>query len=130
MSASSSVPAKRSLVVYCASSTKLDRKYFEAAEEVGQICAKNNISIKYGGGNGGLMGTVASECMKNGGQVIGVIPKFMIDKEWGMDKNYLSELIITETMHERKAEMVKGTDGCIALPGGVGTFEELLEGKF
>lgn len=66
--------------------------------------------------------------MKHGGHVVGVIPKFMIDKQWNMEKHFISELIVTDSMHERKAKMVEDTDACIALPGGVGTFEELLEG--
>ncbi|KAG2387970.1 hypothetical protein C9374_000820 [Naegleria lovaniensis] len=121
------VKATRSVVVYCASSSKLDRKYFLAAEQVGKACAENGVSVRYGGGNSGLMGTVAHECMKHGGHVVGVIPKFMIDKQWNMEQNFISELIVTESMHERKAKMVEDTDACVALPGGVGTFEELLE---
>ena len=77
-----------------------------------------------------IVGTVAKSCMDKGGYVVGVIPKFMVDKQWGMERNFISELIITDNMHERKAKMVEDTDACVALPGGVGTFEELLEGLF
>ncbi|EFC47415.1 lysine decarboxylase [Naegleria gruberi] len=118
---------KLSFVVYCASSSKLDEKYFSAATQVGETCAQNGIGVRYGGGNCGLMGTVAKSCMDKGGYVVGVIPKFMVDKQWGMERNFISELVITETMHERKAKMIEDTDACVALPGGVGTFEELLE---
>jgi uncharacterized protein (TIGR00730 family) len=118
-------PNIQSVCVYCASSNKIHKKFFDAANELGASLALNKVSIRYGGGNTGLMGAIAKSCLENGGKVIGVIPRFMWDNKWGHE--HLSEMIITETMHERKTTMLKDVDAVIALPGGVGTLEELLE---
>lgn len=114
-----------SVCVYCASSNKIDQKFFDAAHELGRSLARNQVSIRYGGGNTGLMGEVAKSVLDHGGKVIGVIPRFMWDNKWGHE--HLTEMIITETMHERKVSMLQDVDAVIALPGGVGTLEELLE---
>lgn len=114
-----------SVCVYCASSNKIDQKFFDAAHELGRSLARNQVSIRYGGGNTGLMGAVAKSVLDHGGKVIGVIPRFMWDNKWGHE--HLTEMIITETMHERKVSMLQDVDAVIALPGGVGTLEELLE---
>jgi uncharacterized protein (TIGR00730 family) len=115
----------KKVCVYCASSNQTDQSYLDAATDLGKILAQNNISIVYGGGGAGSMGRVANGALENGGKVYGVIPKFMIDLEWG--HKGITELKIVDTMHERKHEMIQGTDAVIALPGGSGTLEELLE---
>ncbi|MDD3078775.1 MAG: TIGR00730 family Rossman fold protein [Paludibacter sp.] len=111
--------------VYCASSTQINQEYFDAAERLGEILADKNIHLVYGGGSMGLMGTIADSSLKHGGKVTGIIPGFMCEQEW--DHNGLTELIVTETMHERKEKMAVMADAAIALPGGCGTLEELLE---
>lgn len=117
----------KSVVVYCASSNQIRPIFFEHAELLGKTMAEHKITIRYGGGNSGLMGTLASSCKKNNGSVVGVIPRFMIDNGWNMDIKDLTELLITDTMHERKKLLLDRVDAAIALPGGVGTLEELLE---
>lgn len=114
-----------SVCVYCASSSKLDQKYFDAAIALGQELAKNDVKLVYGGGNRGLMGVLADEVLKQGGHVTGVIPQFMHEEGWSHDS--LSELSLVGTMHERKFKMSASVDAAIALPGGCGTLEELLE---
>lgn len=111
--------------VYCASSTQINQEYFDAAKRLGEILADKNIHLVYGGGSMGLMGTIADSSLKHGGKVTGIIPGFMCEQEW--DHNGLTELIVTETMHERKEKMAVMADAAIALPGGCGTLEELLE---
>jgi uncharacterized protein (TIGR00730 family) len=115
----------KSVCIYCASSNKIDEKFFEAARQVGTSLAQHHITLRYGGGNTGLMGAVAKAVLDNGGQVIGIIPKFMWDNKWGSED--LTQMIIVDTMHERKQTMIENVDAVIALPGGVGTLEELLE---
>jgi uncharacterized protein (TIGR00730 family) len=99
--------------------------YFEAAEKLGKLLAENHLQLVYGGGSVGLMGRIANTMLENGGKVTGVIPQFMCEQEWHHDG--LNELIVTETMHERKEKMAFMSDAAVALPGGCGTFEELLE---
>ncbi len=111
--------------VYCASSDLSDISYLNAARELGEILAEHSISIVYGGGSAGSMGMLAEGALSKGGNVIGIIPQFMYNLEWGHDR--LSELRIVETMNERKEQMVKDTDAAIVLPGGSGTFEELFD---
>ncbi len=113
------------VTVYCSSSSQLAPIYYQQARELGKVLCENNIGLVYGGGSAGLMGELANTMMKLGGKVIGIIPKFMCDVEWQNEN--ISELIITETMHERKTKMAEMGDGVIALAGGVGTMEELLE---
>lgn len=115
----------QNICVYCASSTQIDDAYFRAAEELGAEIAANKLQLVYGGGSVGLMGRVADTVLKNGGNVIGVIPQFMCEQEW--DHTGLTQLIITKTMHERKEKMAFMSDAAVALPGGCGTLEELLE---
>lgn len=114
-----------SIAVFCASSDGNDAKIIEAATELGEILAKRNIKLIYGGSKLGLMGRVAEGALENGGDVTGVIPDFLKTKE--VVHNSLPELITTEDMHERKLKMHDLSDGFIALPGGFGTFEELFE---
>lgn len=113
------------ICVYCASSTKINPVYFEAARHLGEIIAKAGMQLVYGGGSNGLMGTIADSVLASGGKVTGVIPHFMCEQEWS--HLGLSELIKTDTMHERKEKMAMMSDAAVALPGGCGTLEELLE---
>ncbi|MDR2169621.1 MAG: TIGR00730 family Rossman fold protein [Planctomycetaceae bacterium] len=111
--------------VYCASSARVDSVYFDATERLGREFVRCGIDVIYGGGSIGLMGCLADTVLAAGGQVTGVIPKFMDDVEWS--HQHLTKLIFTETMHQRKARMIEGIDAVIALPGSTGTFEELFE---
>ena len=113
------------IAVYCASSTQIKETFFEAAEEVGRLLAKRGVGVVTGAGNLGLMNSVENAALEAGGEVVGVIPEFMVREGW--HHTGLSELIVTADMHERKQTIAKITDGCIALPGGCGTMEELLE---
>lgn len=114
-----------SVCVYSASSTKIDSVYFKAAEELGRLFAEHHIRLINGAGSIGLMCSVADAVLKNGGEVTGVIPHFMVEQNW--HHTGLTELIEVESMHERKQKMANLSDGIIALPGGCGTLEELLE---
>lgn len=114
-----------SVCVYSASSTQIAPCYFEAAEELGKLLAQHKIRLINGAGNIGLMRTVADAVLKNGGKATGVIPHFMVKEGWHHSR--LTQLIEVETMHERKKLMADLSDGIIALPGGCGTLEELLE---
>jgi len=113
------------VTIYCSSSNSLPSKYYEETNKIGQLLAKENITIIYGGGGAGLMGTLADSALKNDGKVIGVIPRFM--KAVELDHKGVNLMIETEDMAERKKILIEGTDAVIALPGGVGTFEELFE---
>ncbi|MBR5470097.1 MAG: TIGR00730 family Rossman fold protein [Paludibacteraceae bacterium] len=114
-----------SVVVYCASSTKIKSCYFEAAQRLGKILAENNITCCNGAGNMGLMAALSNAVLENGGRVTGVIPRFMCEQGWHHEQ--LTTLEIVDTMHERKQRMMQLSDAAIALPGGCGTLEELLE---
>lgn len=115
----------KSVCIYCASSTKIDKSYFDAAAELGRKLAEMNIRIINGAGALGLMRTVTDEATAHGGKVTGVIPRFMIEQNWHHPE--LKDMIVTENMHERKQKMAELSDASIALPGGCGTLEELLE---
>ena len=114
-----------SVGVYSASSTKINPVYFKAAEELGSLLAEHHIRLINGAGSIGLMCAVADAVLKNGGEVTGVIPRFMVEQNW--HHTGLTELIEVESMHERKQKMANLSDGIVALPGGCGTLEELLE---
>ena len=114
-----------SVCVYCASSTQIDEKYFRAAEELGTLIAQRGLRLITGAGNMGLMCAVEDAALAAGGKVTGIITTFMIKEGW--HHTGLTELIETGTIHERKQMMADLSDGVIALPGGCGTFEELLE---
>lgn len=114
-----------SVCVYCASSTQIDEKYFRAAEELGRLIAQKGLRLITGAGNQGLMNAVEEGALAAGGKVTGIIPTFMMEEGW--HHTGLTELIETRTIHERKEMMAKLSDGVIALPGGCGTLEELLE---
>lgn len=113
------------IAVYCASSTQIRQEFFEAAEAVGRLLVARGVGVVTGAGNLGLMNTVENAALKAGGQVIGVIPEFMVKENW--HHTGLTELIVTPDMHIRKQTIARITEGCIALPGGCGTMEELME---
>lgn len=113
------------ICVFCGSNSGTDPLYSETAEKVGKFLAENNIELVYGGGRVGLMGKIADTVMANGGKVTGIIPKGLSDRE--VAHQGLTELKIVGSMHERKALMAELSDGFIALPGGIGTFEEFCE---
>ena len=115
----------KSVCVYCASSTKIDKAYFDAAEELGRLLGEKSIRLVNGAGSIGLMRAVSDATLAAGGEVTGVIPRFMVEQGW--HHSGLTELIEVENMHERKQTMASRSDAIIALPGGVGTLEELLE---
>lgn len=115
----------QSITVFCGSSSGTDTVFTEQAYLLGKTLAGKNITLIYGGAKVGLMGAVADGALKHHGKVIGILPNFLKDVEIGHD--HLSELILVESMHERKAKMNEYSDGIIALPGGFGTLEELFE---
>lgn len=115
----------KSITVFCGSSFGSDEIYKEQATLLGQTLAKQNIQLIYGGANVGLMGAVADGVLKEGGKAIGVLPHFLQSKE--IAHQNLTELILVETMHERKTKMNDLCDGVIVLPGGYGTLEEFFE---
>ena len=115
----------KDVCVYCASSTKIPSVYFDAAVRLGQLLAEQGINLINGAGRQGLMGRMSDATLACGGTVTGVIPHFMMEQGW--HHHGLTRLIETETMHERKQLMAELSDGVIALPGGCGTMEELLE---
>ena len=115
----------KNVCVYSASSTKIAPVYFAAAEELGRLLALRGINLINGAGCIGLMAATSNACLAAGGTVTGVIPRFMVEQNW--HHQGLTQLIETETMHERKQTMAQMSDGIIALPGGCGTMEELLE---
>ncbi|MDZ7337450.1 MAG: TIGR00730 family Rossman fold protein [candidate division KSB1 bacterium] len=111
--------------VFCASSSKIDECYLRPAFALGQIFAREGITLIYGGGAVGLMGAVADGALSRGGRVVGVIPHFMVEREWA--HKGVQELIVVHTMNERKERMRALAQALVALPGGSGTLEELLE---
>ncbi len=115
----------KSVLLFCGSATGNDQQIIEEAKFFGRYLAQNNYRLIYGGGNIGIMGIVATEVMNNGGQVVGIIPQFLMEKEVG--KIDTTEIHIVKSMHERKAMMCDLADMVIALPGGFGTFDELFE---
>ena len=115
----------KNVCVYSASSTKIAPVYFAVAEELGRLLASRGINLLNGAGGIGLMGATSNAALAAGGSVTGVIPRFMVEQNW--HHSGLTQLVETETMHERKQLMAELSDGVIALPGGCGTMEELLE---
>jgi uncharacterized protein (TIGR00730 family) len=115
----------KTITVYAASSSSISSVYFQSAEDLGKRMAASQITCINGAGCNGLMAALTDAILENGGKVCGIIPQFMIDAGWMHPS--LSEVIITPDMHIRKQRMAENADACIALPGGVGTMEELLE---
>jgi hypothetical protein len=114
-----------SICVFCGSNTGKDAVYAEAARSLAQAVAGSGLKLVYGGGNIGLMGVLAEAALAAGGHVTGVTPRRLLEKE--VVHTGLSELRVVDTMHERKALMAELSDGFIALPGGLGTYEEMFE---
>lgn len=115
----------RRVAVFCGSSPGRDPGLLEAAYDVGRGLAERGLGLVYGGGGGGLMGAVSQGALDRGGEVIGVIPQSMIEREWG--RHDLTRLEVVGTMHERKAVMGAEADAFLCLPGGLGTLEEIFE---
>lgn len=115
----------KKVCVYCASSDKIDSKYFEATRLLAKALAKNNTAVVYGGGARGLMGQLADTILEEKGRIIGIMPHFMREVEF--HHKDVNEFIFTADMHERKKQFMVGVDALITLPGGCGTFEELME---
>src|SRR5215213_7673702 len=115
----------KNITVFCGSSSGFRPEYAEAAANLARRLVEKNIGLIYGGGNVGLMGIIADEVMRRGGTVIGIIPDSLFKKEVG--KREITELHVVASMHERKAMMADLADGFIAMPGGIGTFEEFFE---
>jgi hypothetical protein len=111
--------------VYCGSSPGTEPAFVEAAEKLGRILAENGVRLIYGGGSVGLMGAVAEAVIEHGGEVTGIIPEFLTKRE--RPRRLAQELIVTRDMHERKRTMFERADAFVALPGGLGTLEELVE---
>ncbi|NMB57672.1 MAG: TIGR00730 family Rossman fold protein, partial [Chloroflexi bacterium] len=111
--------------VFCGSSPGNGTNYLEAARELGSLLARRQLTLVYGGGNVGLMGQAARSCLEGGGDVIGVITRQLVKMEVALTS--LENLEVVETMHERKARMAELADGFIAMPGGLGTIEEIFE---
>jgi uncharacterized protein (TIGR00730 family) len=117
--------ARMRICVYCASSEHVDRAYHEAAALLGRTLAERDCTLVYGGGAAGLMGSLANGALAAGGEVVGIIPRFMTEVEW--QHPGLANLEVVEDMRERKHRLLTGSDAVVALPGGCGTLEELFE---
>lgn len=115
----------KSICVYCGSNTGNNPAFADAARAMGRELVRRDWRLVYGGGHVGLMGVVADAVLQAGGQVIGVIPRSLVDREVG--HNGLTDLRVVSTMHERKSLMAELSDGFVAMPGGIGTLEELFE---
>ncbi len=113
------------VALFAASSSKVDHEYFRVASNLGRFFAKAGFTAVFGGGGIGLMGSLADAMLSDNGKIIGVIPRFMMDEGWGHPG--ITEMIITDTMSERKNRIFELTDAVVALPGGMGTLEELTE---
>jgi hypothetical protein len=120
-----SMSAIRNVCVYCGSSNGDDARFGDAAEELGRALAADGIGLVYGGGGEGLMGRLARATLDGGGYVTGIIPTFLVRKEHPL--NAAQEMLVVDSMHERKQAMFDRADAFIALPGGIGTLEELVE---
>ena len=113
------------IAVFCASSAKVPDCYFDMARRVAAALVEAGYGIIYGGGGVGLMGAVADEALRHNGEITGIIPRFMVDEEW--QHKDVEDMIHVESMHQRKELMVRKSSGILALPGGIGTLEELFE---
>jgi len=111
--------------VFASSSSRIDPKYVQAAADLGSLFARSNMNVIYGGGGIGLMGALADAVIENGGSITGVIPSFMNDEGWGHPR--VNNMIVTTDMGDRKKNMFARADAVVALPGGIGTLEELTE---
>jgi uncharacterized protein (TIGR00730 family) len=116
---------RQAICVYCASSRQCDAEYHGAARRLGATLAENGFGVIYGGGGGGSMGALADGALARGGWVVGVLPRFMVELEWG--HRGLSELVLVDDMRQRKQLMLERSQGVVALPGGCGTLDELFD---
>jgi uncharacterized protein (TIGR00730 family) len=118
----------RSICVYCGSSPGKEPEYAQAATVLGKSIADHGLRLTYGGGTKGIMGAVSSSVLAHGGKVLGIIPKFLMNKEAPTQGlSALSQTIITDDMHQRKHALFENADAFVALPGGIGTLEEIVE---
>lgn len=118
----------RSICVYCGSQPGRDPLYLEAGRALGRSIAEHGLRLVYGGGTRGIMGAVSSGVMSNGGSVLGIIPEFLMDKEASRHSlSALTEVVVTQDMHQRKHRMFEESDAFVTLPGGIGTLEEIVE---
>ena len=117
--------AIRTVCVYCGSGPGAKPEFVAAAQKFGQILAENNVSLVYGGGSLGLMGALAKSVLDHGGRVTGIIPEFLVARERALKR--AQEVVVTRDMHARKQMMFERADAFVALPGGIGTLEELVE---
>ena len=115
----------KNICVFCGSSMGDKIAYQDVSENFGKIIVQNNLKLIYGAGNIGLMGALADAVLNQGGEVVGIIPEFLVAKE--VAHQFLTELIVVDSMHERKKQMADLADGFVTLPGGIGTFEEFFE---
>jgi uncharacterized protein (TIGR00730 family) len=115
----------KTVCVYCGSGPGTNPRFVEAAQALGKIFAENNVRLVYGGGSVGLMGAIAKSVLDHGGAVTGIIPDFLRARENALTR--VQEMVVTPDMHERKRLMFERSDAFVALPGGVGTLEELVE---
>jgi uncharacterized protein (TIGR00730 family) len=115
----------RSLAVFCGSKDGNTPLFMQHAIQLGKILVEHKVTLVYGGGNVGIMGTIANTVMENGGRAVGVIPQVLV--EWERQHNSLSELFVAEDMHSRKKKMYELCDAAIVLPGGFGTLDEMFE---
>lgn len=122
---SEAVNGGRRVLVFCASSRTCDPAFHAAAASLGRAIARNGDTLVYGGGAIGSMGALADAALAEGGRVVGIIPRFMREREWA--HTGITELRLVDTMHQRKQEMLALADAIVTLPGGSGTFEELFE---
>ena len=113
------------ICVFASSSSQIDERYVDAASELGSLLAREGMNVIYGGGGIGLMGVLADSVMGNGGSITGVIPSFMSDEGWGHPR--VIDMIVTTDMGDRKKNMFSRANAVVALPGGIGTLEELTE---
>jgi hypothetical protein len=125
MNENDSMSKIKAICVYCGSSPGTDRAFVSAAQSFGKILAENGVRLIYGGGSVGLMGAVAEAVLEHGGDALGIIPEFLTRKE--RPRQLAQETIVTRDMHERKQKMFENADAFVALPGGIGTLEELVE---
>jgi len=118
----------RSVCVYCGSSAGRDPSYLQAGDALGRAIAQAGLTLVYGGGNRGIMGAVAQGAASAGGRISGIIPRFLLNREAGADAPQLAEdLTVVEDMHTRKHMMFEKSEAFVALPGGIGTLEEVVE---
>jgi uncharacterized protein (TIGR00730 family) len=115
----------KKICVYCASSSSIKSAFFDATETLAKLFVENDLEIVFGGGARGLMGKLADTVLEHNGKIKGIMPQFMNEVEWA--HRGVTDFEFTETMHQRKARFLEGIDGLVALPGGCGTLEELLE---